>query len=194
MRFKNLTIGFALTGSHCTINEVMPHLDNLKKEGAEIYPIISESLDKTDTRFGSAGEWKNAIEKITQKSLIKTVVDAEPIGPQKMLDVLVIAPCTGNTLAKITQAITDGPVLMAVKSQLRNKRPVVLAVSTNDGLSFNAKNLGLLLNIKNIYMVPFGQDNPTGKPNSLKSKMDLMPDTIEWALEGRQKQPVLQSF
>lgn len=194
MRLKDVSIGFALTGSHCTLDEVIPQVKKLVEEGAEIYPVISFSVDETDTRFGTADGWKKAMQEITDNPIINTIVGAEPFGPKKIADVMVVAPCTGNTLAKLANAITDGPVLMAVKAHLRNQRPVVLAVSTNDGLGLNARNLGVIINAKNIYMVPFGQDNPTGKPNSLKAKMDLMLDTIELALQGKQIQPVLVKF
>jgi len=194
LRLKGVSIGFALTGSHCTLDEVIPQVKKLVEEGAVIYPVISSSVDKTDTRFGTAERWKKAMQEITDNPIINTIVGAEPFGPQKLVDVMVVAPCTGNTLAKLANAITDSPVLMAVKAQLRNQRPVVLAVSTNDGLGLNARNLGVILNAKNIYVVPFGQDNPTGKPNSVKAKMDLLPDTIVLALQGKQVQPVLEKF
>lgn len=191
MRLKDVRVGFAVTGSHCTLDEVMAQVENLVKEGAVVYPIISAVVDGTDTKYGPAQKWKDLLGKITGRAPINSITGAEPIGPGKLLDVLVVAPCTGNTLAKLANGITDGPVLMAIKAHLRNLRPVVLAISTNDGLSMNAKNLGLLLNTKNIYLVPFGQDNPLEKPNSLKAKMDLIIDTVLLALEGKQIQPVL---
>ncbi|WP_347490886.1 dipicolinate synthase subunit B [Desulfoscipio sp. XC116] len=194
MRLKGIKVGFALTGSHCTLDEVLAEMKRVADEGAILYPIISASVDETDTRFGASAGWKERIIEITGQNIINSIVGAEPVGPEKSLDVLVVAPCTGNTLAKLANAITDGPVLMAVKAHLRNQRPVVMAISTNDGLSLNAKNIGLLLNAKNIYMVPFGQDNPTGKPNSLKAKMDKMVDAIEHALQGKQIQPVLVAY
>ncbi|AGL01313.1 dipicolinate synthase subunit B [Desulfoscipio gibsoniae] len=194
MRLKGIKVGFALTGSHCTLDEVLVEMKRVADEGAILYPIISASVDESDTRFGASASWKERIMEITDQKIINSIVGAEPIGPEKLLDVLLVAPCTGNTLAKLANAITDGPVLMAIKAHLRNQRPVVLAVSTNDGLSLNAKNIGLLLNAKNIYMVPFGQDSPAGKPNSLKAKMDKMVDTIEHALQGKQIQPVLVAY
>ncbi len=194
MRLKGVKVGFALTGSHCTFSEVLDEVKRVVDEGAVLYPIISTVVDETDTRFGAAEYWKSRIAELSGQKIIKSIVGAEPIGPQKLLDILVVAPCTGNTLAKLANAITDGPVLMAIKAHLRNQRPVVLAVSTNDGLSMNAQNIGLLLNTKNIYMVPFGQDDPTGKPNSLKAKMSLLVDTIEHALQGKQIQPVLVAY
>lgn len=194
MRLKGIKVGFALTGSHCTLDEVLVEMKRVADEGAILYPIISTSVDETDTRFGTSAGWKERITEISGRKIINSIVDAEPVGPEKLLDVLVVAPCTGNTLAKLANAITDGPVLMAIKAHLRNQRPVVIAVSTNDGLSLNARNIGLLLNVKNIYMVPFGQDNPAGKPNSLKAMMNKMVDTIEHALQGKQIQPVLVAY
>jgi len=194
MRLQGVRIGFALTGSHCTLEEVMPYIRNLREEGALIYPVISQTVDETDTRYGSACRWKDMLWEITGNLVISSIVEAEPVGPDRLLDIVVVAPCTGNTLAKMANGIVDGPVLMAVKATLRNQRPVALAISTNDGLGMNARNLGLLLNTKNIYMVPFGQDNPGGKPNSLIAKMDLIMDTVVMALQGKQIQPLLVSF
>ncbi|GAB6157572.1 dipicolinate synthase subunit B [Desulfotomaculum varum] len=191
MRLKGIRIGFALTGSHCTLDEVMPKIQELVDQGAEVLPIVSYAVDTIDTRFGTVQKWRDLLKQITGKEPINSISGAEPVGPNKLVDVVVIAPCTGNTMAKLANGITDTPVLMAAKAHLRNQRPVVLAISTNDGLGINAKNLGLLLNTKNVYMVPFGQDSPTGKPNSLKSRMDLIIDTIELALQGKQIQPVL---
>jgi len=193
-RLEGVKIGFALTGSHCTIDEVLVELKKVAEEGAVLYPIISTSVDETDTRFGASATWKTRIKEITSQGIINSIVGAEPVGPEKMFDVLVTAPCTGNTLAKLANAITDGPVLMAIKAHLRNQRPVVIGLSTNDGLSMNARNIGLLLNAKNIYIVPFGQDNPAGKPNSLKSRMNLLVDTIVFALQHKQIQPVLVAY
>lgn len=194
MRLKDVRVGLALTGSHCTLDEVMEQVQVLVNEGADVFPILSYAVDQVDTRYGSADKWKEALGKITGNPIVNDIVGAEPIGPGKLMDVIVVAPCTGNTMAKLANAITDTPVLMAIKAHLRNQRPVVLAVSTNDGLGLNAKNLGLLLNVKNIFMVPFGQDSPAGKPNSLKANMNLVTDTIVMALEGKQLQPVLITF
>lgn len=191
MRLSGKTIGFALTGSFCTIPEVLPQVEVLVKQGAEVYPILSHNAAMCNTRFGKAAELVRRLEEITGREPICTIQEVEPIGPCAILDVLVVAPCTGNTLAKLAMAITDGPVTMAVKAHLRNGRPVVIGISTNDALSNNAKNLGILLNTKNIYFVPFGQDDPVKKPNSLISKMDLIPDAILAALEGVQLQPLL---
>lgn len=193
-RLEGVKVGFALTGSHCTIDEVLVELKKVAEEGAVLYPIISTSVDETDTRYGAAANWKTRIKEITSQGIINNIVGAEPVGPDKMFDVLVVVPCTGNTLAKLANAITDGPVLMSIKAHLRNQRPVVIGLSTNDGLSMNARNIGLLLNAKNIYMVPFGQDNPAGKPNSLKSRMNLLVETIVYALQHKQLQPVLVAY
>ena len=194
MSLKGVRVGFALTGSHCTFEEIFPEIEKFVQKGAEVYPIISEAVQTTDTRFGKASEWLEKLKKITGKDPICTIPGAEPVGPQKLLDILVIAPCTGNTLAKLSNAITDGPVLMATKAHLRNLRPVVVAISTNDGLGINARNLGSLINTKNIFMVPFGQDSPNGKPNSLKADTKQILPTVEAALLGKQLQPVIISF
>lgn len=194
MRLKGVKVGFALTGSHCCLNDVMPQLRILVREGAEIFPIISHNVDTTDTKFGSSEKWKKEIKDITGREATANMVEIEPIGSQKLLDILVVAPCTGNTLAKLANGITDGSVLFSIKAQLRNQRPVVLGITTNDGLSMNARNIGLLLNLKNLYMVPFGQDNPTGKPNSLMAKWNLITETILAAMKGRQYQPVLVGY
>ena len=191
MRLQGVRVGFALTGSHCTLNRVLPELRRLVAEGAEVCPILSPAVETTDTRYGRAAQWAEEVTAITGRRPITSIAEAEPIGPQKLLDVLIIAPCTGNTLAKLANGITDNAVLMAAKAQLRNQRPVVLAISTNDALSANAKNLGLLLNMKNVYLVPFGQDDPYNKWASVVAKMELLLDTTLAALEGRQIQPLL---
>lgn len=191
MRLRGKKIGFALTGSHCTLEKAIPEIEKLLAEGAEIFPVISPSVDLTDTRFGDATEWKTRLVKITGRKIINSITGAEPLGPKGILDAFVIAPCTGNTLAKLATGITDTAVLMGAKAQLRNQKPVILAVSTNDGLGFNGKNIGIMLSAKNVYMVPFGQDSPFTKPNSLVAKMDALLPTILAALEGKQLQPVL---
>ncbi len=188
---KDVKVGFAITGSFCTIKEILPHVEKLVNEGAQVIPILSSAADLTDTRFGTAAEWKRQLKSITGNDPINSIVGAEPIGPKGIIDVLVVAPCTGNTLAKLANGITDTSVLMAIKAHLRNQKPVVLAFSTNDGLSMNAKNIGMLLNMKNIYVVPFGQDNPIAKPNSLVAKMDCIMETVVDALAGKQIQPLL---
>lgn len=194
MKFDGLKIGFAITGSHCTINEVTQIMKRLVEEGAELTPIISYSVESMDTRFGKAEDWQRQFREITNKEIICTIPGAEPIGPKQMFDCVVIAPCTGNTLAKLANGIIDTPALMAAKSHLRNQKPVVLAISTNDGLGLNARNIGTLLITKNVYLVPFGQDNPTVKANSLVAHMDKIPDTILMACAGKQIQPVLVDY
>ncbi|MHB8172040.1 MAG: dipicolinate synthase subunit B [Thermincolia bacterium] len=191
MRLKNVGVGFAVTGSHCTLDQIFSEIKKLKQEGAEIYPILSPAVTQTVTRFGTPLKWKELFAQITDKPIITEIVEAEPVGPNKLLDVLIIAPCSGNTVAKLANGITDTAVLMAAKAHLRNQCPVILAISTNDGLGMNAKNIGLLLNTKNVYMVPFGQDNPMGKANSLVAKMELILETTCEALQGKQIQPIL---
>ncbi|MDR3599662.1 MAG: dipicolinate synthase subunit B [Desulfosporosinus sp.] len=194
MQFDGLKIGFALTGSHCMLHEAVKIMKRLVDEGADVTPIISYSVESMDTRFGKAEDWKQKFLEITHKESIHTIPEAEPIGPQKMFDCVVVVPCTGNTLAKLANGIIDTPVLMASKSHLRNQKPLVLAISTNDGLGFNARNLGTLLITKNIYLVPFGQDNPQVKANSLVAHMDKVPETILMACSGKQIQPVLLDY
>jgi len=191
VNIKGKKIGFALTGSFCTISDAITEMERLSFLGADIIPIISSNVATIDSRFGRAEDFRRRIESITGKFCIDSIVDAEPIGPQKLLDLLVIAPCTGNTMAKIANGITDTPVTMAAKANLRNQKPVVLAIATNDGLSANAKNIGVLLNTKNIFFVPFSQDDPVKKTTSLIAKFDLILPTIELALEGKQIQPVI---
>ncbi|CAH8770055.1 dipicolinate synthase subunit B [Paenibacillus dendritiformis] len=191
MNYKGITVGYALTGSHCTFEEVMPQIQRFVDAGAQVIPIASNTVMTTDTRFGTSQGWQKQLKEITGNDIISTIVEAEPLGPSKLLDVMVIAPCTGNTTSKLANAMTDSPVLMAAKAQMRNQRPLVLAISTNDGLGLNAANIAKLLVAKNIYFVPFGQDNPVQKPNSLVARMDLVPETCLAALEGRQLQPLL---
>ncbi|WP_374019864.1 dipicolinate synthase subunit B [Paenibacillus thiaminolyticus] len=191
MNYKGITVGYALTGSHCTFEEVMPQIQRFVDGGARVIPIASNTVMTTDTRFGTSQGWQMQLKEITGNDIISTIVEAEPLGPSKLLDVMVIAPCTGNTTSKLANAMTDSPVLMAAKAQMRNQRPLVLAISTNDGLGLNAANIAKLLVAKNIYFVPFGQDNPSQKPNSLVARMDLVPETCIAALEGRQLQPLL---
>ncbi|MEA4882047.1 MAG: dipicolinate synthase subunit B [Clostridia bacterium] len=191
MTLEGKCIGIALTGSHCTIPEVLPEIESLVAEGASVVPIMSESVARTDTRFGRAQDIRDRIEKLTGNRTIETIAQAEPIGPKRLLDCLVIAPCTGNTLAKLALAITDSPVLMAAKAHLRNGRPLVIGVSTNDGLSGCARHIGTLLARRNVFFIPYGQDDPVGKPTSLVARMNEMEKTIEEALSGRQAQPML---
>ncbi len=191
VELKGKRIGFGITGSFCTFAAVLPEMQRLMEAGAVVVPIMSEAAAALDTRFGRAADFVHQIEQITGRKVIQTIVDAEPIGPRELLDLMIIAPCTGNTLAKFANGITDSPVLMAAKAQLRNERPVLVAVSTNDGLSSNARNIGLLLSRKHVYMVPFGQDDPFGKGRSLVADMTLILPAAGMALEGRQIQPLL---
>jgi len=191
MNWTGKTVGFALTGSHCTFAEVMPQIQRFVDAGAKVVPIASYTTMTTDTRFGATEDWQKQLKDITGNDIISTIVDAEPLGPSKLLDVMVIAPCTGNTTAKLANALTESPVLMAAKAQMRNLRPLVLAISTNDGLGLNAANIAKLLVAKNIYFVPYGQDAPSAKPNSLVARMDLIMETCEAALEGKQLQPMV---
>ncbi|MDI6600928.1 MAG: dipicolinate synthase subunit B [Thermoanaerobacteraceae bacterium] len=193
MDVVDLRIGFALTGSYCTFDKVLPEIEKLVSKGTDVTAILSENTSKTDTRFGKADELIEKLIAITGKKPIMSIVDAEPIGPKKLFDCIVVAPCTGNTLAKLANAITDTTVLMACKAHMRNNRPVVIGVSTNDGLGINAINLGRLLNVRNIYFVPFAQDDPLAKPRSIVSKMELIEATIIEALNGRQLQPIIMA-
>lgn len=191
MRLKGVKIGMVLTGSHCTMDEVLVAVENLKKEGARITPILSYTVDQVDTRFYKVEDLKARLIELADTPLINSIPDAEPIGPGKLLDLVIVAPATGNTIAKLANGITDTPALMAVKAHLRNQKPVVIGVSTNDGLGTNARNIGLLLNAKNIYFIPFRQDNPREKANSLVAEMSMMAETAISALQGKQIQPVL---
>lgn len=188
---KGKRIGFGLTGSHCTYDDVLPVMQKLVEIGAEVIPIASYTVMTTDTKFGNSQDWQKKIIDITGKQIIATIPDAEPLGPKEPLDVMVIAPCTGNSLSKLANALTESPVLMAAKATMRNHRPVVVAISTNDGLGLNAYNLAKLLAAKDIYFVPFGQDAPEKKPKSLVARMGLIPETCEAALRGKQLQPML---
>jgi dipicolinate synthase subunit B len=163
----------------------------LRETGASVVPILSEHACSIDTRFGAAEEWRGRVEALCGRPAIHTIQDAEPIGPKALLDILIVAPCTGNTLGKLACGVTDSCVTMACKAHLRNGRPVVLAVSTNDGLSASAKNIGELLTRRGIYFVPFGQDDPDGKPRSLVADLERLPETLEHALKGEQIQPIL---
>ena len=191
MKWQGKTVGFALTGSHCTFDEVMPQVKWFVDAGANVVPVASNTLMTTDTRFGSSDSWQKQLKEITGNDIISTIVQAEPLGPSKRFDILVIAPCTGNTTSRLANAITDSAVLMAAKAQMRNQKPLVLAISTNDGLGLNAANISKLLISKNIYFVPYGQDDPYAKPNSLVAHMNLIPETCEAALRGMQLQPLL---
>lgn len=189
---NKLNIGFAITGSFCTFKQILPEIKALIEMGNSVQPIFSYSVSDTDTRFYLAKEFRREIIELCGVAPICTIVDAEPIGPKNSLDILVVAPCTGNSLAKINNAITDTPVLMAVKAHLRNNKPIVIGISTNDGLSANGKNIGELLNKKNIYFVPYSQDDCIRKTRSLVADFSLISQTIEAALEGRQIQPIIK--
>lgn len=186
-----LTLGFAMTGSYCTFSKVVPQIEALISLGYRVLPIFSENTAATDTRFGTAQEYRERIEAMTGETAVCSILEAEPIGPKKKLDLLIIAPCTGNTIAKLANGIADSTVTLAAKSHLRNNRPIVLAVSTNDGLGANAKNIGILLARKHIYMVPFGQDDCVEKANSLVADFTQIPATVTAALAGKQLQPIL---
>lgn len=186
-----MTIGFAMCGSFCTFDRVFPVMEALSQEHSLI-PIFSPVSASTDSRFGCAADFLERAKKICGHNAITTIAEAEPIGPKKLLDVLVIAPCTGNTLAKLAHSIADTPVTMAAKSHLRNNRPVVIAVSTNDGLAGAAENIGRLMARRNFFFVPFGQDDPARKPSSLIAHFKQIPDTVRSASEGAQIQPILQ--
>ena len=183
-------IGFCICGSFCTINKAIEQMEILKEKNFEIFPVMSEAVISKNTRFGKAKEIINKIEKICEKKVIHTIEDAEPIGPKKLVDIMLVAPCTSNTLAKLEKAITDTPVTMAVKSHLRVQKPVVIALATNDALAGTAKNLGSLLNRKHYYFVPMVQDDIKNKPNSLVADFGLIPKTIEKAYSRVQIRPI----
>lgn len=187
------TIGFAMCGSYCTFEAVFKQIEVLKNLGYNIIPIMSENSYTLNTRFGDASHWHERMRDITGNRIIHTIPTAEPIGPKKMLDALIIAPCTGNTLAKLATGVTDTCVTLATKAHLRNARPLLIAPSTNDALSNAAKNIGCLLNYKNIYFVPYGQDSYKGKPNSMVADFTLIPNALKAALEGKQLQPIVIS-
>lgn len=191
MDLKDKKIGFTLTGSFCTFQKVIPKMKEIKKLGAEIIPIMSFNSYNLDTKFGKAKDFIEEIENITGKEIIHTIQEAEPIGPKKMTDIMIIAPCSGNTMAKLACDIIDTPATMAAKSHLRNNRPLVIAPSTNNGLSGNAENIGKLLNRKNYYFVPFRQDNPITKPRSIVFDAEYIIKTIEYALDDEQISPIL---
>lgn len=192
MDLSEKNIGFALTGSFCTLKPVIAQMKLLKEEGAHIIPIMSEMVFSTDTRFGKAVDFINEVQTICEREIIASIGKAEPIGPKKMLDLLIIAPCTGNTLAKLALGVNDSCVTMAAKAHLRNGGPLLLFVSTNDGLAASAKNIGALLNYKNVYFTPFGQDDCVKKPNSLVAEFDMLIPSARAALDFKQLQPVIR--
>ena len=189
--WKSVRIGCAMTGSFCTFRKVFQAWQALAETGAALTPIMSQAAYESDTRFYPAAEARRIFREICGREIWHTIVETEPIGPKKLLDLLIIAPCTGNTLAKLAAGIADTPVTLAAKSHLRNGRPVLIAPSTNDGLGRNAENLGKLQAMRDFYFVPYGQDAPEGKPASLVSHFDRIPEAARGALEGRQIQPLL---
>jgi dipicolinate synthase subunit B len=191
MNIAGKKIGFGLTGSFCTLDKALTQMEKLAFLGADIIPVLSYMVDSTDTRFGTAQYFCSRIMAVTGKDCITTIAEAEPFGPKTQLDLMVVLPCTGNTLAKLANGITDTPVTMAVKAHLRNNRPVLLGIATNDGLGINGKNIGLIQNMQNIFFVPYRQDDPENKYNSLVCRMELFLPALEAALEGKQIQPVI---
>ncbi len=191
MKLKGKRIGFGITGSHCTYEEVYPQIKSLLEEGADVIPVVTFTVKNTTTRFGKAGEWVEKIEELTGNKVIDSIVAAEPLGPKLPLDCMIIAPLTGNSMSKFANALTDSPVLMAAKATLRTHRPVVVGISTNDALGLNGVNLMRLMATKDIYFIPFGQDAPNQKPNSMVARMEALLDTVLAALEGKQYQPVV---
>lgn len=188
---RDLTIGFAITGSFCTFKAVFPQMNLLVEHGYHVLPIMSENVYTTDTRFGRAADWVAQAEEVCGEKVIHTIAQAEPIGPKKLLDLLILAPCTGNTLGKLACGIVDTAVTMAVKSHLRRMKPVLIAVSTNDALGAAARNIGALMNYKHMYFLPMAQDDPVKKPNSLVARFELMRAGAREALNGRNLQPVM---
>ena len=184
------SIGFAMCGSFCTFSKAIAQMKKLIEQGYDVLPVMSQNASLTDTRFGKAKDFMKEIEEITNKKIINTINQAEPIGPKKMCDLMLVCPCTGNTLSKMALGITDTPVTMAVKSHLRVLRPVLLCVASNDALGASAQNIGKLMNTKNIYFVPLSQDDPKNKPNSLVSHFELILQCVNSALKGEQYQPV----
>ena len=187
---NDIRLGYAICGSFCTFRKAIDEMKCLSDCGADIYPIMSQNAYSLDTRFGMASEFVSEIENICGKSVIHTIPQAEPIGPKNLLDVMVISPCTGNTLAKLANGVTDTAVTLAAKAHLRNARPLVIGVSTNDALAAAAKNIGALMNNKNIYFIPMSQDDPAGKPNSVVVRFEMTLDTVKKALEKQQIQPI----
>lgn len=191
MSLQGKRIGFGLTGSHCTYDIVFPEIEKLVNEGVEVIPIVTSTVKNTETRFGRGEDWIERIEKLTGHHVVDTIVKAEPLGPKMPLDCMVIAPLTGNSMSKLANALTDSPVLMAAKATMRNHRPVVVAISTNDALGLNGVNLMKLMAAKDLYFVPYGQDDPFKKPNSMVARMYMIRETILAALKGEQFQPVI---
>ena len=188
---EHIRVGFAFCGSFCTYDQVMPALERARARYGDVTPIISEKSAEIDSRFGPAHEFIREMERVCDRRVIDTIPKAEPIGPKKLLDVLIIAPCTGSTLSRLANGMSDTSVTMAAKAMWRNGRPVVVAVSTNDGLAGSAKNIAALLDKKHVFFVPYRQDDPVGKPTSLVADFTRINDTVDAALQGRQLQPLL---
>lgn len=193
MTIKGLNVGIALTGSFCTFDAIIEQIKKIKEEGANVIPIFSFNSQHINSRFGKASDFLKTITELTGNEPILTIEDAEPLGPKGKIDILAIAPCTGNSLAKLANGITDTPVLMAAKGHIRNGKPLVIFLSTNDALGINLKNVGSLMNLKYLYFVPFGQDSYQNKPTSMVSHVDLIIPTLESALDGVQIQPIIRS-
>lgn len=191
MELADCKVGFGITGSFCTFAKIIEELKKLQETGAIITPVFSFNSQTINSRFGDAREFVKKVENITERPGMKTIDQAEAVGPGSLFDIMVIAPCTGNTLAKLCNGITDSPVLMAAKAHLRNNKPLLISIATNDALGINFKNIGSLMNMKNIYFVPFGQDNCIKKPNSMIADVGRLQDSILAALGGKQIQPVL---
>lgn len=188
---NKIKLGYAICGSFCTFSKAIEQIETLKNSDYDVYPVFSEFAYKTDTRFYKADEYVKSVENICQKKSISTIYDAEPIGPKKLFDIMIIAPCTGNTLGKLALGITDTSVTMAAKAHLRNNKPLVIGISSNDSLSTSAKNIGILLNRRNVYFVPFGQDDSVSKPRSMVCDFNKISETISSALKGEQIQPLI---
>ncbi len=188
---KNLKIGYAMCGSFCTLSSAVDGMEELVRLGADVCPVMSQTVYSTDTRFGPAADFIARIEGVCGRGIIHEIPTAEPIGPKKMLDLMIVSPCTGNTLGKLACGITDTPVTLAVKAHLRNRRPVLLAVATNDALAASGTNIGRLLNTKNVFFVPMYQDDPFDKTTSLIADFSLIPEAARAAIEGRQLEPLL---
>jgi dipicolinate synthase subunit B len=191
MSLNGKRIGFGLTGSHCTYDAVFPEIEKLVNAGAEVVPIVTATVKNTTTRFGKGEDWIKRIEELTGHKVIDSIVAAEPLGPKMPVDCMVVAPITGASMSKFANALSDSPVLMAAKATLRNQKPVVLGISTNDALGLNGVNIMRLMSTKNIYFIPYGQDDPFKKPNSMVARMSMLVETVEEAILGKQIQPVL---
>ncbi len=191
MDLQGINLGLCMCGSFCTFSDVIRETESLSRKGINIYPVLSYNADSISTRFGAVEDFRDKLYDITGNNIISTIKEAEPIGPQKLLDIMLVAPCTGNTMAKLNNGITDTPVTMACKAHLRNNRPLVIALATNDALGISLQNIGGLMVRKNIYFVPFSQDNPQKKPLSMIADFSKIYDTLSYAMEGKQIQPVV---